>query len=122
MSTVVSRNFDAPDEVRTPPRTKVAMVNLGQAKVAQFRMEPGWRWSETVKPVVGTDLCQNRHVGVLVSGSMNVLGSDGTEFAISPGSAYVIEPGHDAWVTSDDPVVAYEFESETADTYAKPRP
>jgi hypothetical protein len=120
MSAVMSRNFDTPDERRTPPNAHVAVVGLGNATVAQFRMEPGWRWSESVKPVAGTETCQARHLGVLVSGSMHVLAADGTESTISPGSAYVIEPGHDAWVTGDDPVIAYEFERETADTYAKP--
>jgi hypothetical protein len=120
MTTVTSRNFNAPDEQRTPPKAEVAVVSLGPEKVAQFRMEPGWRWSENLKPIAGTDMCQNRHVGVVVSGSMHVVGSDGSESEVGPGSAYVVEPGHDAWVTSDDPFVAYEFESQTAATYATP--
>jgi hypothetical protein len=120
MTTVTSRNFNSPDELRTPPHAEVAVVGLGPEKVAQFRLEPGWRWSESVKPIVGTDTCQLRHVGVAISGSMHVIGPDGTESEISPGSAYVIEPGHDAWVAGDDPVVAYEFERQTAATYATP--
>jgi hypothetical protein len=120
MTTVTSRNFNSPDELRTPPHAEVKVVALGPEKVAEFRMEPGWRWSESVKPIAGTDTCQNRHVGVVVSGSMHVLGSDGTETDVSPGSAYVIEPGHDAWVTGNDPFVAYEFETKTAATYATP--
>jgi len=120
MTAVTSRTFDTPDEVRTPPGAQVAVVSLGAEKVARFRMEPGWRWSESVKPIAGTDTCQARHVGVVVSGSMHVLGADGTESAIGPGSAYVIEPGHDAWVAGEEPFVAYEFERETAETYAKP--
>ena len=120
MSAVMSRNFDSPDELRTPPNARVAVVSLGEAKVGQFRLEPGWRWSESVKPIVGTEMCQARHVGVLVSGAMHVVGSDGVETAISPGSAYVIEPGHDAWVSGEDTVIAYEFERETAATYATP--
>jgi hypothetical protein len=120
MGTVTSRNFDTPDELRTPPNAAVAVVGLGREKVAQFRMEPGWRWSDSVKPIVHTDKCQNRHVGVAVSGAMHVLGSDGIESAIGAGTAYVIEPGHDAWVSSEEPFVAYEFEPETAANYARP--
>ena len=118
MSAVMSRNFESPDELRTPANARVAVVALGDTKVAQLRLEPGWRWSESVKPVVGTDTCQARHVGVLISGAMQVLAADGTESAISPGAAYVIEPGHDAWVTSAEPVIAYEFDRDTAATYA----
>ena len=63
--------------------------------------EPGWRWSECIKPVVGTESCQAHHVGTVVGGSMHVVHEDGTEQDITEGDAYVIEPGHDAWVTSD---------------------
>jgi len=34
--------------------------------------EPGWRWSECVKPVAGTESCQARHVGVVQSGRLAV--------------------------------------------------
>jgi hypothetical protein len=118
MSAVMSRNFNSPDELRTPANAQVAVVAIGDTKVAQLRLEPGWRWSESVKPVVGTDTCQARHVGVLISGAMQVLGSDGTESGITPGMAYVIEPGHDAWVTGSEAVIAYEFDRDTAATYA----
>ena len=37
----------------------------------------------------------------------------------SAGQAYVIEPGHDAWVVGDEPVVGFEFESQAAEEYAK---
>jgi hypothetical protein len=58
----------------------------------------GWRWSECIKPIVGGERCQARHVGLLQSGTMHVVHDDGTEQEIAPGHAYVIEPGHDAWV------------------------
>jgi hypothetical protein len=50
---------------------------------------------------------------------MHVVHDDGTEQEIRPGQAYVIEPGHDAWVVGDEPVVGFEFESQTAEQYAK---
>ncbi len=46
--------------------------------------------------------------------------NDGTEGDISAGAGYVIEPGHDAWVVGDAPVLAYEFDSTTAETFARP--
>jgi hypothetical protein len=116
-----SKGFEAPDELRTPPLASIAVVDLGDgAKAARFNLEPGWRWSESVKPIVGTDHCQARHVGVLVSGRMHVLHKDGSEGVVSPGTAYVIEPGHDAWVEGNEPLVAYEFDSGTAASYARP--
>jgi len=112
-----TKSFDSPDETRTPPKTKVEVVRIGGETAARFTFEPGWRWSEAVKPVVGTDSCQARHVGAVVSGRLRVRHSDGSEGEAKPGDAYVIEPGHDAWVVGDEPVVAFEFES--AETYAK---
>jgi hypothetical protein len=83
------------------------------------RAQPGWRWSECIKPIVGGESCQSHHVGVLISGAMHVVHNDGTESDIATGSGYVIEPGHDAWVVGDAPAVAYEFDSSTAATFAK---
>jgi quercetin dioxygenase-like cupin family protein len=119
MAGVEARRFDEPDETRTPEKTRVDVVRMGGATAARFTFEPGWRWSECVKPVVGTDSCQVRHVGVLQSGTMGVAHEDGTEQELKPGDAYVIEPGHDAWVVGDDRVIAFEFESRAAEEYAK---
>ena len=65
-------------------------------------------------------MCQVHHLGVLVSGRMHVVAADGSEAEISPGACYVIEPGHDAWVVGDEPLVAYEFDTRAAATYATP--
>jgi uncharacterized cupin superfamily protein len=93
MAGVEKRDFDSPDETRTPEKTRVDVVNLGGTTVGRFAMEPGWRWSECVKPVAGTDSCQHRHVGVVQSGAMRVTHEDGTVLDLGPGDAYVIEPG-----------------------------
>jgi hypothetical protein len=119
MAGVEARDFDSPDETRTPDKTKIEVVRMSGATVGRMRLEPGWRWSECVKPVVGGEKCQVQHLGLLQSGSMHVAHEDGTEQEIGPGQAYVIEPGHDAWVVGDQPVVGFEFESQTAEQYAK---
>ena len=115
---MITKSFDEPDEVRTPAKTRVEVVRLGDTQAARFTMEPGWRWSECVKPVAGTDTCQARHVGVVVSGRMHVVQDDGSEAEAGPGGIYIIDPGHDAWVVGDETFTAYEFESKTAETYA----
>jgi hypothetical protein len=117
MAGLSKKSFDTPDETRTPDKTKVDVVRLGGATVARFTFQPGWIWSECVKPVAGTDSCQARHVGAMVAGRLRVVHNDGTEDEVAPGDAYVIEPGHDAWVVGDNPVVAFEFES--AETFAR---
>jgi hypothetical protein len=119
MAGVESRAFDSPDETRTPDKTRVEVVRMGGTTAARMNLSPGWSWAECIKPVVGGESCQNRHVGLLQSGVMRVRHSDGTEQDIRAGEAYVIEPGHDAWVVGDEPVVGFEFESKTAEEYAR---
>jgi hypothetical protein len=118
MPSASSKTFDMPDEVRTPPKANVAIVDLNGNKVARLTLEPGWRWSESIKPIAGTDRCMVHHLGVLSSGIMHVVGADGMEAEIGPGTAYTIEPGHDAWVVGDEPVIAFEFDSSAAATFA----
>ena len=120
MAGMTVRSFESPDEVRSPDKTKVEVVDLDGTKAARVTFQPGWRWSECIKPVAGTDSCQAHHVGVVVSGRIHVVHDDGTEADAGPGDAYVINPGHDAWVLGDDAVVGYEFDSSAAKTYAKP--
>jgi hypothetical protein len=119
MGGVNSRAFDSPDETRTPAKTRVDVVRLEGATAARMTFEPGWKWSECVKPVAGTDTCQARHVGVVHAGRLHVVHDDGSELDLGPGDAYVIEPGHDAWVLGDDTFVGYEFESHAAEEYAR---
>ena len=120
MANLVAKSFDSPDEVRSPEKTRLDVVDLGGTKAARMTAQPGWKWSECIKPVVGGDSCQNRHIGAVASGRLHVVHSDGTEADVGPGAVYRIEPGHDAWVIGDEPFVAYEFESTAAETYAKP--
>jgi hypothetical protein len=118
MPGVETRSFDSPDETRTPDKTKVDVVRMGGTTAARFTMEPGWRWSECVKPVVGTENCRVHHVGFAQSGRMHIVHEDGTEQEIEAGQAYVIEPGHEAWVVGDERFVGYEFDSRAAEEYA----
>jgi hypothetical protein len=120
MAGVQSRGFDSADETRTPAKTRIEMVRIGDTSVARFTLEPGWRWSECIKPVAGTASCQARHVGVVESGRLGVSHEDGSEAELGAGEAYVIEPGHEAWVVGEEPFVGFEFESRSAEEYARP--
>src|SRR5207248_3167869 len=92
---IESKNLDAPDEVRTPEKTTINIVKVGGNEVGRFTFQPGWRWSECIKPVAGTENCQAEHLGYAVSGRIQIEHSDGTSLEIGPGDAYLIEPGHD---------------------------
>lgn len=119
MGGIDSRGFDSPDETREPEKTRVDVVRMGSTSAARLTLEPGWRWSDCIKPVAGTESCQARHVGVVQSGRLHVTHDDGSEAELSPGEAYVIEPGHDAWVVGDDTFVGFEFEAKAAEEYAR---
>ncbi len=112
------KSHDSPDERRTPPKTTVDVVRLESFTLGRFTMAPGWRWSECVKPVVKTHMCEVSHVGYCVSGSITVQLADGSKKTIAPGSSYSIPPGHDAWVDGTEPFVAVEVMS--AEIFAKP--
>jgi len=111
------KSFATPDEVRTPPNARVEVVNLGNAQVMRATFEPGWKWSESIKPVAGTESCQVAHLLYQISGRMQVKMDDGTEFEIGPGDACAISPGHDAWVVGNEAVVAVDFQG--AANYAR---
>jgi hypothetical protein len=119
MAGLQTGDFESPDETRTPDKTRVDVVRMGATTAARFTFEPGWRWSECVKPVAGTDSCQVRHVGVVQAGKMHVVHEDGSEGEVGAGDPYVIEPGHDAWVVGDERFVAFEFEQKAAEEYAR---
>lgn len=112
------KSHDSPDETRTPSKTRVEVVRLDGFTMGRFNFEPGWRWSECVKPVAGTESCQLSHVGYAVSGRIGVRLTDGTEQSIGAGESYTIPPGHDAWVEGDEPFVGIEVMS--AEEFAKP--
>jgi quercetin dioxygenase-like cupin family protein len=117
VSKLKAKSHSAADEVRTPSKTRVEVVHLEGFTIGRFVFEPGWRWSECVKPVVNTEQCQLSHVGYAVSGSIAVRMQDGAEQTIRAGDSYTIPPGHDAWVVGDEPFVGIEVVS--ADVYAK---
>ena len=117
MASIESRDFTSPDETRSPAKTRIELVGLAGGQVGRYTFEPGWRWSECIKPIANTDLCQTDHVGYVVSGTLNVKHADGSEAAITPGSVYHIAAGHDGWNAGSEPVVVLEFQG--AAGYAK---
>lgn len=112
------RNFDSPDETRPfEGKGKADVVNLGDKAIGRAVFEPGWKWSNNVKPIAQTDSCQAHHVGYCISGAMTVHMEDGTTLEVSAGDVFEIPPGHDAEVTGDEPCVQVDFGG--FGTYAK---
>lgn len=110
MPSIESKSFDSPDEVRKfHSHGEAHVLELDGRTVIKSTFEPGWVWSNDVKPIAGTDSCQTRHFGYMESGEMKVVMDDGTELTAKPGELCVIEPGHDAEVVGDAPCVFVDF-------------
>jgi quercetin dioxygenase-like cupin family protein len=118
MGTIEVKSLDSPDETRPfADKGQAEVSNIGGGTVLRGTFEPGWRWSEHVKPLAGTESCQSPHFLYALSGRMAVAMDDGTEVEIGPGDVARIEPGHDAWVVGDEPFIAVDFGPSPA--YAK---
>lgn len=102
------RNISSPDETRTFDKGRVDLVNVGKATIGKISLEPGWKWSESVKPIVKTKSCEMPHTQYAISGRIHIKMDDGSEFEIGPGDAAYIPPGHDAWVVGDEPFVGVD--------------
>ena len=94
-----------PANQRPLSRAIGAAARVGGLAIGRAILEPGWRWSEDVKPVVGTEWCEAHHLQILVTGRFAVRMADsGQVDEFVPGDVFDIPPRHDAWVVGDEPV------------------
>ena len=104
-----SKSIEKPDERRDFPKGHLDVVELPGLVFGKATFEPGWRWTESVKDIAGTDLCEVHHNGYVVKGRLHVRMQDGTEEEAGPGDVFVVSPGHDAWTVGDEPCVVFDF-------------
>jgi Cupin domain len=110
MAGLESATFEKPDEVRQfQGHGHVDVVRLSSGDIGRGVFEPGWRWSQDVKPIAGTESCQVEHIGYVQSGSMTVRMDDGSEHTYVAGETFHMPPGHDAWTEGDEPCVLLDF-------------
>ena len=112
------KTLNTPDEVRTFDKGKVELATVGTVTFGRANFEPGWKWSESVKPIVKTEYCEAPHVQYHVSGRLRIRMADGSEEEFGPGDVGTTPPGHDAWVVGDEPVVVIDISG--MKEYAKP--
>jgi hypothetical protein len=104
------KSFKSPDEIRPFDKGKLELITIGDKTVGHAVLEPGWSWSECVKPLVNTKSCEAPHFQYQISGTLKVVMDDGTEKLIKAGEVSLIPPGHDAWVIGDEPVEILDFQ------------
>ena len=95
--------------MRTFERGRFELYSIGGMTIGRATYEPGWRWSEHVAPIAGTDSCQVEHIGLVVSGEAVAKMDDGREIVMREGDLFAVPPGHDSWVVGDQPYVSLHF-------------
>jgi mannose-6-phosphate isomerase-like protein (cupin superfamily) len=105
------------EERREFEKGSFEVVEIGGMTIGRATYEPGWKWSEHVKPTAGTESCEVEHVGMVVSGRAVIAMDDGTRVEVGPGDLFAVPPGHDSWVVGDEPYVSLHLLG--AETYAK---
>ena len=111
------RRFDEADDVRQFPNGRAEILKVGDAEIGRLILQPGWRWSNDVKPIAETDSCEAPHFQYHVAGRLAIRMDDGTEFIAGPGDVTSLPSGHDAWVVGDEAVVVVDWFG--ASNYAK---
>ena len=54
MSSIEVKSFDNPDESNTSfNNAKMDIVKVGDQRVMRLVLQPGWKWSQDIKPTVG---------------------------------------------------------------------
>lgn len=104
------KSFSNPDEVRVFPKGKLELVKIGGTTLGRAIFEPGWRWAESVQPLVQTKSCEAPHFQYHVAGTLMVVMDDGTQFECKAGDVSLLPAGHDAWVIGNEPVVVVDFQ------------
>jgi class 3 adenylate cyclase len=102
------KSFDAPDEVRRFPGGIVNLVHLGSVTMGRGVLDPGFRWSTSLRPLQGTSSCQIHHLQLMVQGRFHVEMDHGESVEFGPGDVMNVPPGHDVWVVGDEPVVVVD--------------
>ena len=114
-----ARSLSSPQDVREFDKGRMDVVRVGGNTIGRGVFEPGFKWSESIKPIVQTDSCEVAHVGYVLQGRMMIRMNDGSESEIKQGQAIQIAPGHDAWTLGDEPCVILEVQG--AGEYALPQ-
>ncbi|GAA0596020.1 MULTISPECIES: cupin domain-containing protein [Actinomadura] len=112
------KSIEKPDDRRDFPMGHLEIVNMTGLVFGKATFEPGWRWTESVKDIAGTELCEVHHNGYVIQGRLRIRMRDGAEAEVDAGDVFVVEPGHDAWVVGDEPAVVLDFAGGIGD-YAK---
>jgi hypothetical protein len=104
------KSFTKPEEVREFALGKVELINLNGATLGRATLQPGWRWSTSLKESSKTKSCEAPHYQYHVKGTLRIMMDDGTTFDCKAGDVSSLPMGHDAWVVGNEEVVVIDFQ------------
>ncbi len=105
----VKKNMGIPDVTRECGHGKLELVTIEDTTLARVELEPGWKWSESIRAMANTESCQVHHLQYVISGRLRILNDDGSQMLLEPGDFASIPPGHDAWVEGKERFVCVDF-------------
>jgi hypothetical protein len=108
------RPLGEPDDVREIPYGRLETYDMGDIRIGRSVLQPGWRWSESIKSIARTELCEYHHIGLCISGSARIWMREGAGLLIEAGQFYEVPPGHDSWVVGDEPWITIDWQPSTA--------
>jgi len=110
MQNIHKKSFNSPDETATPGENiKIDTISQAGIKIQRITAAPGWKWSESLRPVVGTETCEKHHLIYMLSGKLASKMTDGTELEFETGEIGEIPPGHDGWTVGSEDAVWLEI-------------
>jgi class 3 adenylate cyclase len=104
-----AKNMRQPDSSNRFSHHTRDLVELGDLTVGRSVHKPGWSWSTHIRPTVGGDWCEVRHVGYVVAGRLGIRFRDGTTLELEADDVFDLPPGHDSWVIGDEACVLVEW-------------
>jgi quercetin dioxygenase-like cupin family protein len=120
MNEVILKRFETPDEVREFEKGRFELAHIGGMTIGRGTYEPGWKWSTHVGPLVGKNICDVAHVGLVLAGSATAAMDDDRVVVLKAGDLFYVDPGHDSWVVGEEPYVSLHFLG--AENYAHGKP
>ena len=106
---LAKKNLGTPDVTHDCGHGIMELVSVDEATLARLTLQPGWKWSEHVRPMMHTESCQVHHLQYVISGRLRIVQDDGSRMDLGPGDFVSIPPGHDGWVLGDEPFVCINF-------------
>ena len=106
---LAKKNLGTPDVTMDCGHGTLELASLDEATLGRHTLQPGWKWSEHVRPMMHTESCQMHHLQYVISGRLRIVQDDGGQMELGPGDFVSIPPGHDGWVLGDEPFVCIDF-------------